>query len=161
MSGRKSITLAERNTYEMLPNTFKIFEKKKGFNLSTENVIAIILVGLFFGFVYLKEKVDSTSINQLSIVLAIMLCVWLISLMTANFFRYEKEFGEYNSEIVLFKDRIETKGNVYFLFQILSIDLQSGDTKGDFANFTYEFAPRLSNGLNNKISISVKNWASF
>lgn len=141
----------------MRPRSLNIFKKRKGIYISPENLVAIFWTALIFLMGYLKQS-HEYDFNGWDTTLTILWSVYLIGLMISTFFRHEREIGEYCGKLTFWEDRIQIDEENYNLSQISKLDFnQAYDIRGEFVNSTLEFAPRLSNGLNNEMVMELKN----
>ena len=141
----------------MKSKSLKIFEKKKGIYISPENIIVISWV-ILISIIYYLKACHEINFKGWETIILIFGAIYTIGLMACNFFRYEKEFGEYQGRITFSKDQIKIRNIKYSLDQIKKIEfIDANDIKGMFVNSTLKFSPHLSNGLGNQIVIELKN----
>ena len=132
------------------------FEHKRGFYIPFDSLCLIVLTGIVFLLAYL-EKTGSFDFDYW---LTTLLIIWVLSFVTfliSRFFLYEIENGEYKGSLILKEDSILINEIEYDLNEITSIKIYSSDKKGEFVNSVFEFSRHLSNGLNNEITIELKN----
>ncbi|WP_288995114.1 hypothetical protein [uncultured Polaribacter sp.] len=135
----------------------KIFKKKKGIYISTENIIAVSWTILIFLIYYLKESYEFNFRGWETGIL-ILGVIYIIGLMISTFFRYEREIGEYDGKLTFWKKQIEIGNDKYNLEQIERIEfINAYDIKGMFVNSMLEFSPHLSNGLDNQFLLTLKS----
>ena len=145
----------------MNPRNLKIFEKKKGFYISPENIIAISWTILIFLIYYLKTTYEFNFKGWETGIL-IFGIIYIIGLMISTFFRYEREIGEYSGKLTFWEDKIQIGDKAYNLEQIKKIEfINAFDIKGMFVNSMLEFSPHLSNGIDNEFSLILKNGESI
>lgn len=141
----------------MKPRNLRIFEKKKGFYISPENIVAIFLTILIFLMYYLKSKYEFNFKGWETGIL-IFGTIYIFGLMISTFFRYEREIGEYSGKLTFWEDKIQIGDKTYYLEQIEKIEfINAYDIKGMFVNSMLEFSPHLSNGIDNEFSLILKN----
>ncbi|PWG04040.1 hypothetical protein [Polaribacter aquimarinus] len=141
----------------MNPRSLKIFKKKKGIYISTENIIAVSWTILIFLIYYLKESYEFNFRGWETGIL-ILGVIYIIGLMISTFFRYEREIGEYDGKLTFWKKQIEIGNDKYNLEQIERIEfINAYDIKGMFVNSMLEFSPHLSNGLDNQFLLTLKS----
>lgn len=131
-----------------------IFEHKKGFFISTENQILILLTGIVFLFSYL----NSTQYFDFGNWLILILVIWVLYVagcMISNFFLHECKNGEYKGKLELQLDSIIINKTKYELNDIKKISIRSNDYEGQFVNTSFEFTRKLSNGLNNELVLKL------
>lgn len=141
----------------MQPRSLDIFIKRKGLYVSPENLVFIFLAASVFLIWYLKESQD-VDFSGWESNLSIIWVVYTFALLGSNFFRYEREIGEYQGKLTFFEDRIQINDKSYGILEIKRLDFnQAYDVRGMFKNSTVEFAPHLSNGLDNEMVLELKN----
>jgi len=139
-----------------MKRTLLIFEHKKGFFISTESLILILLTGIIFILGYLNSTPDFDFGNWFIYILIIWL-LYFIGYMFSNFFLHEHKNGEFNGKIELEDDSIIINKSKYELNEINKIMIHSHDYEGQFVNGTFEFARHISNGLNNEMKLKLSN----
>lgn len=141
----------------MKPRSLKLFEKKKGIYISPENILAISLIVLICLIYFLKESYKFNFKGWDTIILIIG-TIYTIGLLIYNFFQSEKEIGKYCGKLTFWEDRIQIDNQNYALKEITKLDfIQAHDVRGRFINPMVEFSPHLSNGLDNKFVLTLKN----
>lgn len=133
-----------------------IFEHKKGFFISTESLILIILTGIAFFLAYLHGT-SNFDFGNFPIYIFIIWLLYFIGYMISNFFLHEHKNGEFKGEIELENDSILINKTKYELNQIDKIAIHSNDYEGQFVNGAFEFSRHLSNGLNNELKLKLSN----
>jgi hypothetical protein len=140
----------------MNPNSLEIFEKKKGINISTENIIAIYWTILIFLIYYLKESFEFDFKGWETEIL-ILGTIYIIGLLISNFFLYQHKFGEFKGKIIFGIDSILINQKEYLISEIENISISATDIKGNFISYSFQFSRKLSNGLKNEITLKLKN----
>ncbi|MFS4446772.1 hypothetical protein [Maribacter sp. 2307UL18-2] len=141
----------------MRPRSLRIFQKRKGIYISPEKLVVIFWTGLVFLMAYLKQS-HGYDFNGWDTTLLILWLVYVIGLMISTFFRHEREIGKYCGKLTFWEDRIQVDEENYNLSQISKLDFnQAYDIRGMFVNSMLEFTPHLSNGLNNVVTLELKN----
>jgi len=137
-----------------MKRTLFIFEHKKGFFISPENLVLIISTGLIFLLGYLNSTPQFDFGNLFNYILIVWL-LYFIGYMVSNFFLHERKNGEFKGKIELQNDSIIINKSKYELNEINEISIHSNDYEGQFVNGTFEFARHLSNGLNNELKLKL------
>ncbi len=141
----------------MTPKSLEIFEKRKGIYISPENIIAISWTILIFLIHYLKHSFEFY-FNGWDAVILIFWLIYIIGLLISTFFRYQREIGKYNGKLIFQENQIQLNDEVYKISEIAKLDfVHAYDIRGMFVNHLIEFAPHLSNGLDNELFLILKN----
>ena len=130
------------------------FEPKKGFYISPESSIAIGLPTLLFLIFYLKTSLGF-DFGNLTIYMSIICVIYCFAFMFSNFFRHEREIGEYKGMIRFGKSSISFNNKVYKLNDIEKMSFSCNVIKGETILYTRGLSPSLSNGLNNSITLKL------
>ncbi|MDP2540408.1 hypothetical protein CSC81_02465 [Tenacibaculum discolor] len=139
-----------------MKKTLLIFEHRKGFFISTESLILILLTGIAFLLVYLNST-SNFDFGNFPIYILIIWLFYFIGYMVSNFFLHEHKNGEFKGKIELENDSILINKTKYELNEINKISIHSNDYEGQFVNGTFEFTRHLSNGLNNELTLNLSN----
>jgi len=131
-----------------MKRTLFIFEHKKGFFISTESLILILLTGIAFLLAYLNST-PNFDFGNLPIYILVIWILYLTGFMISTFFLHEHKNGEFKGKIELENDSIIFNKTKYELNEIIKISIHSNDFEGQFIGHSYEFSRKLSNGLNN------------
>lgn len=150
------LNLTVCQNYRLRPRSLPIFQKRKGIYISPENLVVIFWTGLVILMAYLKKS-HGYDFNGWDSTLLILWLVYVIGLMISNYFRYEREIGSYCGKLTFWEDGIQVDEDYFKLSQISKLDFNIAyDIRGMFVNLN-EFTPRLSNGLNNVMTLELKN----
>jgi hypothetical protein len=139
-----------------MTKSLSTFEPKKGFFISTESVILIFLTGILFLFGYLQET-PNFEFGNLVTYLSIIWVLYLTGFMISTFFLHEHENGKFIGKIKLDNNSIIINETSYLTEEISKISIHSFDVKGQFVGYAFEFSRKLSNGLNNEITLKLRN----
>jgi len=139
-----------------MTKSISIFEPKKGFFISNENLILIFLTVTLFILVIL-QRIPNFDFGNMITFISIIWVLYIFGLLISNFFRYQHINGEFIGEMKLENDSILIEKKTYLINDINEIEIYCEDIKGQFVNSTLEFSPHLSNGLNNVIRLKLKN----
>ena len=130
------------------------FEHKKGFYISPESLILIVLTVIVFITFYLEISLGF-NLGNWAIYFAIIWVLYFFAFTFSNFFRYEREIGTYNGIIRFGENLISLNDKEYKLKEIEKISFSSTDVKGDSLLYLRGMSPSLSNGLNNSITLKL------
>ncbi|MDC9721488.1 MAG: hypothetical protein PSN34_01780 [Urechidicola sp.] len=130
------------------------FEPKKGFYISPESLILIVLTLIVFITFYLEISLGF-NLGNWAIYFAIIWGLYLIAFTFSNFFRYEREIGSYKGMIRFGESSISFNGKNYKLENIEKIVFSCVDIKGDSKLYLRGLSSSLSNGLNNSMTIKL------
>lgn len=133
-----------------------IFEHKKGFFISTENLILILLTVTLFLLAYLQQTPNFDFGNSI-IYIGIIWLLYFSGVMISNFFLHEHKNGEFKGKLELENSAITINGTKYELDEISEISINSFDYEGQFVHGQFEFTRHLSNGLNNEFILKLTN----
>lgn len=141
----------------MDPVRFKLFFKeKKRFYISVENIVLILLWLFFLSTIYLRDH-SKLNLRNGDTIIGFYVVVYSIGLIIANFFRFERVHGSFKGELVLYQNQIKIGSNSFEIKQITSVHFSGEDIKGQSTNTSLRFRPLLSNGIDNKFTITLKN----
>ena len=139
-----------------MKRTLFIFEHKKGFFLSIENQILIILTAVLFLLVFL-ERSENFDFGNFVTYIGVIWMLTLVGILISNFFSYERKKGKFKGKLELEENSIRVNKVIYELEEISDILVNAFDYEGRFINATSQFTRHLSNGLDNEIIIKLKN----
>jgi hypothetical protein len=131
-----------------------IFEPKKGFFISTVNLILILLTGTIFLLGYL-EQTGNFDFGNLVVYFSIIWILYFTGYLISNFFLHEHKNGEFKGKLEFEIDRIIINETKYELNDINNISIHSPDFEGQFVNGNFELARHLSNGIDNEIILKL------
>ena len=141
----------------MRPRSLQLFEKRNGIFLHPEQWIGLFLTALLFLLAFLEQSYEM-NFNSLVMIIAIVWFLFVVGLMISNFFRYQKENGNYSGKITFWVNKIQINDQEFELSEISKLNfIQAYDVKDKFINSMLEFRPHLSNGLDNVLSLTLKN----
>ena len=141
----------------MIPKRLQLFKKKKGIYINNAQLVAITLTVLLIAIALLDDVVR-VDLHPTLMTFAVIWGFYLVGLMIYNFSEYEKAYGKFEGNLVLYEDKISIDEREIRLSEIKKISFESShDVKGAFTNHTLEFSPHLSNGVDNVVKIFLKN----
>ena len=141
----------------MKPKSLRIFKKKNGINLTPDQLGALVLTILLLLLVFLEKPLGYSFDGWVTFV-SILWFLYLIVLLVGSFFRYEPEFGNYTGYLTLCQEKIQVDKEDFELTNIEKLEfVHAYDIRGRFKNPILRIKPRLSNGLDNLVEITLKN----
>jgi hypothetical protein len=139
-----------------MKQTLFIFEHKKGFFITTESLVLILLTGIVFLLGYLQQT-DNFDFGNWFAYIAIIWIIYLVGYMIHNFFSQQRKNGEFNGKLELDVDTITINGAKFELNEISKILIRSTDYEGQFLPNQFALARNSSNGLNNEMILYLVN----
>ena len=139
-----------------MTKTLFIFEHKKGFFISTENLILILLTGIVFLIGYLNTT-PYFEFGNWVIYFTIIWFLYFVGYGISNFFLQQRKNGEFKGKLELEINSIKINGTKYELNEISKISIRASDFEGQFFSTQFAFARHSSNGLNNELIIKLVN----
>lgn len=139
-----------------MTKSLSIFEHKKGFFISNESLILIILTITLFLLAYLHQTPNFDFGNLITFI-SICWFLYLTGFMISTFFLHEHKNGEFKGKLKLETHSIFINGEEYPIEDINNILIYSSDIEGQFIGYSFEFSRKLSNGLKNEIILKLKN----
>ncbi len=137
------------------PLSLRIFKKEKGLNISTENLVLIVLSLLLFLIVFLEQEYEF-AIYGLKIFVIITWLLYFLGLIMSNLTRHEKINMEYVGHLTLFEDKVNINENSFELLLVSKITFDhTQDIKGKFNFYGSIFSPCLSNGIDNMVTLKL------
>tara|TARA_R110001632_G_scaffold103536_1_gene212270 strand:- start:1296 stop:1889 length:594 start_codon:yes stop_codon:yes gene_type:complete len=133
-----------------------IFEHKKGFFISTESLVFILLTGIVFLLGYLQSTGNFDFGNWI-VYFAIIWLLYFIGYVISNFFLQQHKNGEFKGKLELEINTIIVNGAKYELKEISKISIHSSDFEGQTINTQFIFNRHSSNGLNNQLTLKLVN----
>ncbi|MGB5244752.1 MAG: hypothetical protein WBN50_14125, partial [Lutimonas sp.] len=137
-----------------MKRTLFIFEHKKGFFISTESLILILLTGIIFLIGYLNTTPYFDFGNWL-IYFSIIWFLYFVGYVISNFVLLQHKNGEFKGKLELENNSIIINGAIYELNEISEISIRSSDFEGPFFATQFAIARHLSNGLNNELILKL------
>ena len=104
-------------------------------------------------FFYLCKETPNFEFGNLVTYLSIIWVLYLTGFMISTFFLHEHENGKFIGKIKLDNNSIIINETSYLTEEISKISIHSFDVEGKFVGYAFEFSRKLSNGLNNEITL--------
>lgn len=130
------------------------FKPKKGFYISPESLILIVLTVIVFLTFYLKISLGF-DFGDWTLYIPLICGLYYIAFVFSNFFRHEREIGTYKGMIRFGVSSISFNDKDYKLKEIEKVSFSSNDVKGDSLLYLRGISPSLSNGLNNSLTLKL------
>ena len=142
----------------MTPQSLKIFHRKKGVYIDPYQWILLILTILLFSISYLDSRNEYESRIWI-IGIGITWFLYFLAFIVSNFFREQKEIGEYRDELIFWKDKIQVGKLEIELEEISKLDfIRASDIQGRYKKgYPTGLGPYISNGLDNFFVLRLKN----
>lgn len=132
-----------------------IFKHKKGYNIGNDSLALLILTTLVF-LIILLEQTGEFNFSYWTTILSILWCISFITYLISRLFLRELEFGNYEGKLILKPESIVVNKEEYKIDEIKSIEINAFDIKDHFQSSLLEFQRKLSNGLDNSITLNLK-----
>jgi len=133
-----------------------IFEHKKGFFISTESLVFILLTSIVFLLGYLQNTGNFDFENWV-VYIAIIWLLYFIGYVISNFFLQQHKNGEFKGKLELEINTVIINGAKYELKEVSEISIHSSDFEGQFISSQFMLTRRSSNGLDNELTLKLIN----
>ena len=143
----------------MSPQRLRIFQKKKGFYMYPYQWFGVFFTLILVGTAYYFYQFGEYDIRKHLFKIGVVLLMYWIGFEIYNYFRYQKERGEYKGELIFYKDKIQVGSNEFLITKISKIDfVMASDIRGRHIwGDPYRLGPQKSNGLGNKFILKLNN----
>jgi hypothetical protein len=133
-----------------------IFEHKKGFFISTESLILILLTGMILLLGYLQQTGNFDFGNWI-VYITIIWLLYSIGYFISNLFLQQRKNGVFKGKLELENNKIIINSAEFELNEVSKISIRSSDFEGQFFPTHFGISRHSSNGLNNELILKLVN----